>query len=238
MKRKILVIAVIALVAVAVFGSQALADKPGTLPSNPDISDVLQSMNQTLTNTQGAVGTIDGTVNTINGTVETIFGMLDDPNHGLVEIKAEVANIEATVNSMNQTLTNTQGAVAAIEVKVNEMDAKLDGMVKMESYSGQAALYAGNSTIPVHETYPEARHVSLTLSVFPMFFDVDDFVYVLDKSVSYIQFGVPVLKIEEGGPFYATVEFVTTEWEIWAYNSETDEGPWPVDYKYTVTYPD
>jgi hypothetical protein len=237
MKRKILVIAVIALVAVAVFGSQALADKPGTLPSNPDISDVLQSMNQTLTNTQGAVGTIDGTVNTINGTVETIFGMLDDPNHGLVEIKAEVANIEATVNSMNQTLTNTQGAVAAIEVKVNEMDAKLDGMVKMESYSGKAWLAAGNSTIPVHETYPEARHVSLTLSVFPMFFDDDDFVYVLDKSVSSF-IGAPVLTIGEGGPFYATVEFVTTEWSIWAGNGETGGGPWPVDYKYTVTYPD
>jgi len=107
----------------------------------------------------------------------------------------------------------------------------------MESYSGRAGLLAGNETTPVHETYPEARHVSLTLAVIPLLgFDADDFVRVLDLSVASPA-GVPVLIIEEGRPFYATVEFVTTEWSIWAKNGETGGHGWPVDYKYTVTYP-
>jgi len=182
MQRKILVIAVIALVAVAVFGSQALADKPETIPSNLAMTE--------------------------------------------------------TLNSINQTVTDTQSAVAAIEAKVNEMDAKWDGMVKMESYSGTAVLLPGNTTYPVEETYPEVRHVSLTLSVFPLLgWDADDFVYVLDKGVIHFIGGL-VLSLGEGGLYYATVEFDTTAWSIWAYNGETDGGPWPVDYNYTVTYPE
>jgi hypothetical protein len=114
MKRTILVIAVIALVAVTVFGGQTLADKPGTLPTNPDISDTLNTINQTVTDTQGAVAIIDGTVNTINGTVDTIAGMLDDPNYGLAEIKAEVANIEATVNTIDGRLDTIEDKLDTI----------------------------------------------------------------------------------------------------------------------------
>lgn len=203
MKRSIIVTVAIALVAVAVFGGQALAEKPETVPSNQVIIDLLLSMNQTVTDIQTEAADIEG--------------KLDDPASGLAEIKAEVAAIEETVN---------------------EMDAKLDGMVKMESYSGSVVVLSGNFTVPVEETYPEARHVSLTVSVFPLFgFDPNDYVTVFDESVtSFI--GAPVLTIEEGGPYYATVEFVTTEWSIWAANSaDTADGHWPVDYKYTVTYP-
>ena len=73
MKRKILVIAVIALVAVAVFGSQALADKPETLPTNPDISDLLQSMNQTITEIKAEVATIEAELANVPR-VETLSG--------------------------------------------------------------------------------------------------------------------------------------------------------------------
>jgi septal ring factor EnvC (AmiA/AmiB activator) len=245
MKRTILFIAVIALVAVAVFGSQALADKPETLPTNPEMTNLLNSINQTVTDTQIKVSNIENEV-------DDIEAELANPAYGLVEIKAEVANIEDKVADIDDEVADIQASlddpatglaeikaeVAAIEAKVNEMDAKWDGMVKMESYSGQAVLAAGNFTVPVEETYPEVRHVSLTLSVFPLLgWDADDFVWVLDEGVtSFI--GGSVLQIGEDGPFYATVEFDTTKWSIWAGNGETDGGPWPVDYNYTVTYPE
>ena len=52
MKRFIIVTVVIALLAVAVFGGQALAGKPEKAPDNAALYDLLLTMNQTITDTQ------------------------------------------------------------------------------------------------------------------------------------------------------------------------------------------
>jgi len=110
MKRTILVIAVIAFVAVAVFGSQVLADKPETRPSNTAMTETLNSIDQTVTDTQG--------------NVTYIKGELDDPNYGLAEIKAEVASIEGTVNTIN-------GTVATIDGRLDTIEDKLDTVIDL-----------------------------------------------------------------------------------------------------------
>jgi hypothetical protein len=201
MKRSIALTVVIALMAVAVFGSQALAVPPQTLPTTQNILDLLLGMNQTVTDIQAEAADIEG--------------KLDDPATGLAEIKAEVATIEQ---------------------KVNEMDAELDDMVKMVSYSGVVAISPGNSTTPVEETYPEARHVVLTVSLFSLDgFAPPDSMFVFDHSVIGVGGGSPVLIAYTQG--YWTVEFVTKEWSIEAGYSSSHTGDLYLDYKYTVTYP-
>ncbi len=200
MKRSIVAIVVIALVAVAVFGSQALAVPPDNLPTTQNILNFLLGMNDTITG--------------IQGNVTHIKGELDDPNYGLEEIEAEVA---------------------AIEAEVDAMDAKFDGMAKMESYSGVEVILPGNSTTPVEETYPEARHVVLTVSLFTYeTFAYPDFMYVFDHSVEGTGGGMPVLIADVG---YYTVEFVTKEWSIQAGYSSSHIGNLYLHYKYIVTYP-
>jgi len=204
MKRSIVAIVVIALVAIAVFGSQALAVPPQNLPTTQNILNFLLGMNDTITG--------------IQGNVTQIKGELDDPTYGLEEIKDEVA---------------------AIEAEVDGMDAKFDGMAKMESYSGVVLIWPGNSTIAVEETYFEARHVCLTVSVSEFSgLESGDTVRVLDWSVGFIG-AYQILLIDSSGPNYATVEFVTTEWSFEAYNSDAIDNvnPLQLDYKYTVTYP-
>lgn len=201
MKRSIVLIIVIAIVAVAVFGSQALAVPPQNLPTTQNILDLLLGMNQTVTDIQTETADIEG--------------KLDDPATGLAEIKAEVA---------------------AIEQKVNEMDVQLDDVVKMESYSGAVAISPGDSTTPVEETYPQARHVVLTVSLFSLDgFDPPDSMFVFDHSVIGVGGGWPVLIAYTQG--YWTVEFVTKEWSIEAAYSTSHTGDLYLHYKYTVTYP-
>jgi len=201
MKRSIVAVVVIALVAVAVFGSQALAVPPENLPTTQNILNLLLGMNDTITG--------------IQGNVTHIKGELDDPNYGLEEIKAEVA---------------------AIEAEVDGMDAKFDGMAKMESYSGVVVISPGNSTTAVEETYPEARHVVLTVSLWNDYdtFAPPDSVYVFDHSVEGTGGGKPVLFVHMG---YYTVEFVTKEWSIEAVYSSSRTKDLHLHYKYTVTYP-
>ncbi len=202
MKRSIVAIVVIALVAVAVFGSQALAVPPGNLPTTQNILNSLLGMNDTITG--------------IQGNVTHIKGELDDPNYGLEEIKAEVA---------------------AIEAEVDGMDAKLDGMAKMESYSGVVTISPDSCLPAVEETYPEARHVILTLSLWN---DYDtwappDAVYVFDHSVDGPNGGKPILLGVDMG--YYTVEFVTKEWSIEVQYAATHIHDLDLYYKYIVTYP-
>jgi hypothetical protein len=114
MKRFIIVTTVIALVAVAVFGSQALADKPGTLPTNPAMSDLLQSVNQTVTDTQIKVTDIDDEVGDISAE-------LANPAYGLEEIKAEVANIEGKVGDIEANVASINGTVTAIQAELGNV---------------------------------------------------------------------------------------------------------------------
>ena len=127
MKRTILVIAVIALVAVAVFGSQALADKPGTLPTNPEISDLLQSVNQTVTDTQIKVADIEDDV-------ADIESELVNPFYGLAEIKAEVANIEGNVGDIEAEVATIVANVASINGTVTAIQAELGNVAQTEFY--------------------------------------------------------------------------------------------------------
>ena len=127
MKRFIIVTTVIALVAVAVFGSQALADKPGTLPTNPEISDLLQSVNQTVTDTQIKVADIDDEVGDISAE-------LANPTYGLAEIKAEVANIEGNVSDIEADVATIEANVASINGTVTAIQAELGNVAQTEFY--------------------------------------------------------------------------------------------------------
>jgi len=149
MKRSIVAIVVIALVAVAVFGSQALADPPQSLPTPP-----------------------------------------------------------------------------------------FDGMAKVESYSGVVTISPDSCLAALEETYPEARHVVLTVSLWNNY-DVwgvpPDLVYVFDHSVDGPNGGKAVLWDLDMG--YHTVEFVTEEWSIEVQYAATHIHDLDLYYKYVVTYP-
>ncbi len=201
MKRSIVAVVVIALVAVAVFGSQALAVPPENLPTTQNILNFLLDMNDTITG--------------IQGNVTHIKGELDNPTYGLEEIKAEVA---------------------AIEAEVDGMDAKFDGMAKVESHSGVVVISSNSSLTALQETYPEARHVVLTVSLWNNYdgWGSGDSVYVWDHSVEGTGGGKPILL--GVGMGYYTVEFVTKGWSIEAeYSSHTQHLD--LYYRYIVTYP-
>jgi hypothetical protein len=149
MKRSIVAIVVVALVAVAVFGSQALADPPQSLPA-----------------------------------------------------------------------------------------PQFDGMAKVESYSGVVTISPDSLLTAVEETYPEARHVVLTVSLWNnsgIWGLPSDFAYVLDSSVEGPLEGQPVLSNIDLG--YHTVEFVTKNWSIVVGYAATHVFDLDLNYKYIVTYP-
>jgi hypothetical protein len=202
MKRTILIIALVAALAVPVFGSQALAVPPANLPTTQNILNFLLGMNDTITG--------------IQGNVTHIKGELDDPNYGLEEIKAEVA---------------------AIEAEVDGMDAEFDGMAKMESYSGVVTISPDSCLPAVEDTYPEARHVILTVSLWNNYdtWAPPDSVYVFDHSVDGPNGGKPILMGVDMG--YYTVEFVTKEWSIEVQYSSSHTQDLYLYYKYIVTYP-
>ena len=202
MKRSIVAVVVIALVAVAVFGSQALAVPPENLPTTQNILNFLLGINDTITG--------------IQGNVTHIKGELDDPGYGLEEIKAEVT---------------------AIEAEVDGMDAKFDGMAKMESYSGVVTISPGNSTTALQETYPEARHVVLTISAWNDYdgWTTPDWVLVFDTSVDGPNGGKPILS--GVGLGYSTVEFVTEQWSVKVHYESSHTKDLYLYYKYIVTYP-
>jgi hypothetical protein len=103
MKRTILVIAVIAFVAVAVFGSQALADKPETIPSNVAMNEILGSINQTVTDTQIKVADIEYMVANGSAVVMETFTTTGDLTDGLWSCPffeyPEVGHISLTIVS-------------------------------------------------------------------------------------------------------------------------------------------
>ena len=77
MKKSILVIAVIALVAVAVFGSQALAGKPDKAPSNAEMYDMLVSMNLSLSDLQEQGDSIETKIDEILNNLSSSECVLD-----------------------------------------------------------------------------------------------------------------------------------------------------------------
>jgi hypothetical protein len=77
MKKSILVIAVIALVAVAVFGGQALAGKPDKAPSNAEMYDMLLTMNLSLSDIKEQGDSIEAKIDEILNSLSSSECVID-----------------------------------------------------------------------------------------------------------------------------------------------------------------
>jgi hypothetical protein len=214
MKRKIPVIALIALVAVAVFGSQTLADKTEDVPSQPKLLEMLHTINDSLEDVQLDMNDVLLFRDTIENTDELAKGIDDtvkDIRTGVDSILDDTAEIAHTVTTLNTTLGN---------------------VTMMDTLSGHAEVKNKYEEDILVEGYPGIRHVSLTFNALGL--DHSD-PLPDDVSIGMI-FGIhpgALDVVTTNG--VRTYEFDTDNW----YLRVSDSGNHSVNvwYHATITYP-
>ena len=136
--------------------------------------------------------------------------------------------------------------LGSIQQTVSNIWNSLTNSVHMETYTGsENASAESQGNIVVDESYPEVRHVSLTLGAGGASNPIGDTdqVYVQvrwDKEGGgYIKMGVAEIDGEKADSFAeaVTVEFDAAKWNVIYYGDSTDDDSLEIYWNYTVTYP-
>ena len=124
--------------------------------------------------------------------------------------------------------------VGTLQSDVTALQAQMGNVTHMDTFSGNVTL-SNTSAAPLDFVYPQARHVSITVSYWPMDAPGDE-IQIVNSSPPLYSYAICTISSPPDPVFGGrTYEFDTDHWRLVVW----DGGgiPLMVWYKVTVTYP-
>ncbi len=132
-----------------------------------EIKTEIASIETTVSDINTDISTMGSDVGSIESKVGNISDEITSTEHGLAEIKTEVAGIETAVNGISTDVStigsDVDSILDALQFDLEPLLTAMGSVVRMETEERSISFLSGWEEVVYDFSYPELRHVSVTL---------------------------------------------------------------------------